>query len=128
MSIKGFMRHLFGSGMEEEALVGHTELPTVSVKGRQYYFDEKLMELREVVNPHNKLKLYHATNFFDSDRNMYNYEVAEMWVNNALDYTQRGNLDGEQETECLKTYLAVIKTLLQDPTKINNEHRWADFQ
>jgi len=40
-------------------------LPTVKVEGKTYFLDERLMELRNVVNPHDRvpLKDYHLYYF-----------------------------------------------------------------
>lgn len=93
-----------------------TSLPVVYIKGQQYFFDEKQMELRKVDNPHAVYKFYQL----GRDGNMNNFEVAEMYVDNALAYIP--------DVGVVEKNLIFIKNLLQNPTAINTEHDWSEFQ
>ena len=91
-------------------------LPIIYIKGVQYFLDDKLMELREVNNPHSKFKLYK-----EAQNGYYNnFEVAGFFAGNALAYA-RGDLSDTHKVECLEANLETIENLLEDPTAINDE-------
>lgn len=101
-----------------------TSLPIVYIKGQQYFFDEKQMKLTKVDDSQSVFKLYREA----KNGNMNNFEVAEMWVNQALAVAKRGLQGDTNKIECIEANLVAIKTLLQDPTAINNDHDWTDFR
>lgn len=100
-----------------------TSLPIVYIRGQQYFFDERAMELRSVDNPHLVYKFYQRGN----GGNMTNFEVAEMFTNNALAYAISENLNDREKVECLEANLSTIQELLQDPTAISDVYERYDL-
>ncbi len=101
-----------------------TSLPTVHIKGQEYFFDDKRMRLEKVDNPNSVYRFYQEA----LNGRINNFEAAEMFASNALAYADDKDLKPEDRIECLKSNLETIHTLLKDPMVISDKYDWTDFK